>query len=121
MPKTQRFARIAITLPARDLAEADRLALRYDRSRSWIVAESIRRYAAEEAATGVWPKKTGLGDSRRAQLASDLALTPEQRVRAAEETVRLTELRTKSRTHQLAAFDRYEDFLDWKRNRVLAR
>lgn len=118
MPKSTRFARIAITLPEKDLAAADRLALRHDRSRSWIVAESIRRYAATDAATAsVPPRATGLGSLRRAQLIRDLSLTPEARVRAAEETLGLAELRSKPRTHQLAAFDRYEDFLDWKKNR----
>ena len=39
------YARISITLPAEDLAAADRLAAQQDRSRSWIVAEAIRRYA----------------------------------------------------------------------------
>lgn len=121
MPKAKPFARIAITLPAGDLAAADRLARRYDRSRSWIVAEAIRRYAADDAASAAPPSQQGLGESRRAQLIRDLALTPEARVRAAEETIGLTELRSKSRTHQLAAFDRYEDFLDWKRTRDLPR
>jgi len=48
MPKSKRYARIAITLPEQDLAAADRMALAKDRSRSWIVAEAIRRYAAGE-------------------------------------------------------------------------
>lgn len=118
MSKSPHFARIAITLPEKDLAAADRLAIRHDRSRSWIVAEAIRRYAAADAAVeSSLPKASGLGSSRRAQLIHDLSLTPEARVRAAEETLRLTELRSKPRTHQLAAFDRYEDFLDWKWNR----
>jgi len=122
MSKPVRFARIAITLPEKDLAAADRLARRHDRSRSWTVAEAIRRYAAtDDAAAAPPPNAPGLGPSRRAQLILDLALTPEARVRAAEETVRLTELQSKSRTHQLAAFDRYEDFLDWKRSRDLPR
>src|SRR5688572_14341803 len=68
MPKVKPFARIAITLPARDLAAADRLAVCHDRSRSWIVAEAIRRYAADEAASAVPPTQQGLGESRRAQL-----------------------------------------------------
>lgn len=122
MPKAAHFARIAITLPEKDLAAADRLARRHDRSRSWTVAEAIRRYAAaDDAAAAAPPKAPGLGASRRAQLIRDLSLTPEARVRAAEETLRVTELRSKSRTHQLAAFDRYEDFLDWKRSRDLLR
>lgn len=133
MSKTAPYARIAITLPETDLASADRLAREQDRSRSWIIAEAIRRYVAAEAATEATPRvlvqpyvappagelatQRGLGDSRRAQLISDLALTPEQRVRAAEETLRLSELKSPARRHQLIAFERYEDFLDYKRRR----
>jgi len=117
MPAPKRFARIAITLPATDLAAADQLAVRHDRSRSWIIAESIRRYAADPGAREAVPTAKGLGDSRRAQLERDMKLTPEARVRAAEDTVRLTKPRSKPRTHQLVMFDRYEDFLDWKRSR----
>lgn len=122
MPKPVRFARIAITLPEKDLAAADRLAKRLDRSRSWTMAEAIRRYVrVDDAATRPPPDAPGLGPSRRAQLIRDLALTPEARVRAAEETLRLTGVRSRSRTHHIVAFDRYEDFLDWKRNRDLPR
>jgi hypothetical protein len=131
MPKTP-YARIAITLPRRDLAAADRLAAAHDRSRSWIIAEAIRRYAAgagedsgrdggaaarrarTEALTG---PPVGLGESRLAQLRRDLALTPEQRVREAEATLQLTELRARPRARQLLAFERYEDFLEFQRTR----
>ena len=61
----------------------------------------------------------GLGASRLAQLRRDLALTPEERVRAAEETLRLTELRATRRPEQILAFDTYEEFLDWKQGRDL--
>jgi hypothetical protein len=56
----------------------------------------------------------GLGASRRRQLLADLDLTPEERVRAAEATLRLTLLR-KPASSRVVAFDRYEDYLDWKR------
>lgn len=134
MPTTKYYARIAITLPKKDLAAADRLARTQDRSRSWIVAEAIRRYAAvtevqpvhvadtvgsADAAAAASPplSHSGLGASRLAQLTSDLQLTPEARVLAAEETLRQTGLPRRPRRHQLLAFDRYEDFLDWKKTR----
>ena len=119
MPRKKRYARIAITLPALDLAAADRLARAQDRSRSWIVAEAIRQYSAarESSAATVLPPSTGLGALRINQLARDLALTPEQRVREADETLRLTPARQPSRVQQLLAFDRYEDYLDWKSRR----
>jgi hypothetical protein len=44
-----------------------------------------------------------------------MALTPEERVRAAEQTVRLSELRAGPRPRQLLQFDRFEDYLEWKR------
>ena len=61
----------------------------------------------------------GLGSSRLAQLTRDLALTPEQRVRVAEETLCLTVLRQVPTNNASIGFDRYEDFLDWKRKRDL--
>ena len=104
MPPHTTYARIAITLPREDLASADRLARDQDRSRSWVIAEAIRRYAAP-----------GLGPSRTAQLAADLRLTPEARVRAAEATARVGELRRRPRRERVLGFGRYEDYLDWKR------
>lgn len=129
---TKPYARIAITLPKRDLAAADRLARAQDRSRSWIVAEAIRRYAVESearpdlagsVASADGPRaiaplsQPGPGASRLAQLTRDLLLTPEERVLAAEETLRQTGTRQRPRRHHLLAFDRYEEFLDWKKTR----
>jgi hypothetical protein len=130
MPKAAPYARIAITLPRRDLAAADRLAQTLDRPRSWVVAEAIRRFAAAPAvapgsasdrASGIEPVAHGLGQSRLAQLTADLALSPEQRVRAAEETLRLSELGTRSRNQSLRTFDTYLDYLDFKRRRIAER
>ncbi len=75
MSKNSPYARIAITLPHNDLAAADRLAAQHDRSRSWIVAEAIRRYAAEavEAVEAV-AFASQLGKSRTLQLRADAAL-----------------------------------------------
>lgn len=57
----------------------------------------------------------GLDASRLAQLERDLALSPEVRVREAEETVRLSELvRGDSPPPGPRAFERYEDFVDWQ-------
>ena len=131
MSKTKHYARIAITLPEKDLAAADRLAKQLDRSRSWVIAEAVRRFSehresaapvrgaalrvAEPAsAYAVTPDNERLDSSRLAQLVSDMKLTPEQRVLAAEETLhQVGPLRP--RRHQVLAFDRYEDFLDWKK------
>jgi hypothetical protein len=136
-----RYARISITLPADTLALADALARRADRSRSWVMAEALRQYAegepsarvpqpgtavsrvAEQPAAYAFVRNaapvatldSGLDASRLAQLQRDLALTPEARVREAEETMRLSEL---VRGHETPpgprAFERYEDFVDWQ-------
>lgn len=117
MPKSKPYARIAITLPPEDLEGADSLAARLDRSRSWVVAEAIRRYVATENEA----LDAGLGASRRIQLASDLRLSPEQRVLEAEETLRLSELVSPRPATGPRAFETYEAFLDWKQTRDLIR
>lgn len=118
------LTRISITLPRDVLAATDRRARSLDRSRSWLIVEAIRAYLAgslsqirEPAATPYGVTSPGLGPLRLAQLESDLRLTPERRVRAAEETARLGEQVRGSRRgpHRVLSFDRYEDYVDWKR------
>jgi len=122
------LARISITLPQDMVAAADRQAAQQDRSRSWVVVEALRAYLGkptsgrgalvrEPAPLPHTAARPGLGDSRLAQLEADLALTPEQRVREAERTAREGEL-TSGRARaarRIVQFDRYEDYLDWKR------
>ena len=109
---TDRYSRIAITLPPEDLAAADRLAKALDRSRSWVVAEAIRRYVAEEAGIDT-PR---LDPSRAHQLQRDLALTAEERVRAAEEIVMVP--RIPSATSAMPrVFATYDEFAAWRRER----
>jgi hypothetical protein len=118
------LTRISITLPRDVLAAADRRARSLDRSRSWLIVEAIRAYLAgspsqvrEPAATPYGVTSPGLGPLRLAQLESDLRLTPERRVRAAEETARLGEQVRgfRGRLDRVLSFDRYEDYVDWKR------
>jgi hypothetical protein len=122
------LGRISITIPRSLIAAADRRARQLARSRSWVVAEALRRYLAdhrdttdESARQGQVrqppaPYLAGLGEYRVDQLEADLALTPEQRVRAAEETARLSDLkRPRWRAQRLLVFERYEDYLAWKR------
>ena len=121
--ETMGLARITITLARDLLAAADRRAKELQRSRSWVVAEALRRYLArpsavrEQVAGPHEPSPAGaLGNYRRAQLEADLALTPEQRVREAERTARVPELAGRKRPgHRVLIFDRYEDYLEWKR------
>jgi hypothetical protein len=118
--------RISITLPKDVLDAADRRARALDRSRSWVIVEAIRAYVAapasqvrESAPPPYSVTSPGLGPLRLAQLESDLRLTPERRVRAAEETARLGErVRGAGPSHRLLSFDRYEDYVTWKRKEL---
>jgi hypothetical protein len=134
MPRRSPFARISITIPADVLKLADQLASQLDRSRSWVMGEGIRRWGSEAAAVAPAPgvrepvktpyeaRRPGLGDQRLAQLRSDLALTPEQRVHAAEESTQLDQLlRPPCRGLRLTFFDRFEDYLDWKKYEGIIR
>ena len=118
--------RISITLPKDVLDAADKRARALDRSRSWLIVEAIRAYVAgapaqvrEASATPYAVTAPGLGPLRLAQLEADLRLTPERRVRAAEETARLGERvrggGVRGRSNRVLSFDRYEDYVDWKR------
>src|SRR5881296_909957 len=109
------FTRISITLPRDVLGAADRRARALDRSRSWVIVEAIRAYVAgpasqvrEAAPPPYGVTSPGLGPLRLAQLEADLRLTPERRVRAAEETARLGERvrGTRGRPHRILSFDR---------------
>src|SRR5258705_3096168 len=114
--------RISITLPKDVLDAADKRARALDRSRSWVIVEAIRAYG-EPTATPNAVTSPGLGPLRLAQLEADLRLTPERRVHAAEETVRLGEsVRGVSRpANRLIAFDQYEDYVQWKQKEQILR
>ena len=126
MTKASRLSRITITLPAALVRAADRLAAQLNRSRSWVVAEGLRRWVEGQGGQGTkgrvrepahapYPAVSGLGEYRLEQLRADLRLTPEERVKAAAEQVRLANrLRPHSRTYRILAFDSYEDYADWK-------
>lgn len=128
MPKKPPFARIAITLPAPVLAAADRLAKRLDRSRSWVIAESIRKYASDSEHPAQPPSPTvvhetfsaasqaeQVADARVRLIQSGLAVSPGIRLRRAEELIQLSRLiRPRARREQVIAFDSWEDFAQWK-------
>lgn len=111
------FARIAITLPPDTLRAADELAARHDRSRSWIVAEAIRQYAA--AQRGAPPAdddaSTRLGRSRLEQLRRDVALSPEARVLESEGIVTVDG--APGEPVPPHSFPSYDDFIAWRRER----
>lgn len=111
MPRGTPYARIAITLPEEDLAAADRLATDLDRSRSWVVAEAVRHYVADQS------RVPDLDASRREQLRRDLALTPLDRIRAAAEGVQIVAQAATGPIAEPLRFASYDDFLAWSRTR----
>ncbi len=124
------LSRISITIPEDLVHAADQVARRLDRSRSWVLVDALREYldragplpvpppAVAEPRTGYRPTSGGVGEQRRAQLMADLALSPDERVREAERTARISDLRRPeegSRRDRVRLFDRYEDYLEWDR------
>jgi hypothetical protein len=113
MPPGRPLARISLTIPPDVLRRADRIAKREGRSRSWVLTDAVRRLA-EPTAAGL-PR---LDDSRRGQLRADLALSPTERVLAAERTAREAPVRRFGAL--FVTFDRFEDYLEWKRCEAVA-
>ena len=117
------LSRISITIPEELILDADRKAGALDRSRSWVLVEALRQYLAPRVNSVREPEAryaVGLGPSRTAQLEADLQLTPEERVCAAERTLLVDEARGRPPTRdRLLTFDRYEDYLEWKRREAV--
>ena len=63
-------------------------------------------------------RASGMTASRLAQLRADMLLTPEARVRAAEETLALDRVLHQQVQRNIIGFERYEDFLDYKVERA---
>jgi hypothetical protein len=125
------MTRITITLPADLVRAADKAAKAQDRSRSWVVADVLRRSLTHSAVRASaappapavrevsrFPYASGALDPLRLdQLRADLALTPEQRVLEAEETLRTGEAhRPGPRSRYVRFFQRFEDYAS--RNRA---
>ena len=94
------------------LRRADRIAKHQGRSRSWVLTDAVRRLAEPPAA-----RVPRLDDSRRTLLAADLALTPTERVEAAERTAR--EATVRRCASLFVTFDRFEDYFEWKRRETI--
>jgi hypothetical protein len=111
MSQSSPYARISLTLPPEVLAEADRLAAGLDRSRSWVIAEAIRRLASEG---GVVPKNPPASDgSRLAQLRADMARSPEERVVAGERLAGAATGPSRGDRDHLFSFRSYHGYLRW--------
>jgi len=127
--KRPRIARISMTLPADLLRQTDQEVRRLGRSRSWVIAEALRRglplageSPAERAPVVREPvvapyRETSprLDPQRVHQLRRDLALTPEARLRASDDAVRLGNLaHPRAPLQRVIFFDRFEEYLRWK-------
>ncbi len=137
MPKS-RYARIAITLPPDLLKAADREAKRLGRSRSWVIAEALRRMVAgggvasqpagepapvasrpgavREAVVSPYAEMEGeMAEVAERRLRAALALSPSERLRRADELRRIARaVRPPTGRVQVVGFDSFEDFWRWK-------
>jgi predicted transcriptional regulator len=100
MPPDRPLERISLTIPPDVLRPADRIAKREGRSRSWVLTDAVRRLP-DPAPAGL-PR---LDEARRAMLEADLALSPTERVLAAERTAREVPVRRFSSL--FVSFERY--------------
>ncbi len=135
-------SRITITIPAELVEAADAKARSLDRSRSWVLVEALRQYltgparpqlvhepaAPPYASTPSPPAGAAtpvdaaaeVAASRTRRLRAELALTPHERLRRAEELARLGEPPHRPRAGaQVVGFDTYEDYYEWKKSRLI--
>src|ERR1700694_243271 len=115
------YARIAITLPPNVLAAVDKRARAEGRPRSRVIVDALRSHLAAPAAVrepAVPAYGTGpVGTARREQLERDLARTPAERLRSAEQATQPAPHTrpTRQARHQIIGFDSYEEFYEWKK------
>ena len=116
--------RISATIPDDLVSAADERASQLDRSRSWVLSEALRHYLARSedvppdiATAGASPP--GLGPSRLEQLRADLRLTPEERVKEGERTLRVSDRDARPSRQRVITFDSFDDYLEWDRRESL--
>jgi hypothetical protein len=87
-----------------------------------VIVDALRAYLASPLAVreDIRPAygSDAFGVARRDQLERDLARSPAERLRRAEESARVAaSLRPRrGRRQQIIGFDSYEDFYEWKRS-----
>jgi len=124
------YARISITLPGELVAAADKRARALDRSRSWLLAEALRRYLGasdvaapsagrvSEAAPVAYAARE-VAEARDRHLAAEMKLPPEERLLRAEQLGQLArQAQRRGRRQQVIGFETYEDFYEWKKARL---
>ncbi len=128
------LARISVTIARSLVAAADRRARELDRSRSWVVSEALRQYLGITTELGNATRSvravrepppspyaaSEVAEARRRHLVAELALSPGERLRRAEELGRLArEAQRRPTRHQVIGFDTYEDYYEWKKTRLV--
>lgn len=115
-----------MTIPADVLRRADELARLWDRSRSWVIAEAIRRVDRPAEAGSMMVSESAApsytaeaaAEARLRHLRHDLSLTPAERLRRAEALVTMArKVRKRPKRAQIIGFDSFEDFAAWKKAR----
>ncbi len=129
-------SRITITIPEDLVEAADEQAKRLDRSRSWVLVDALRRYlhqarrsrtVSKSVAPPYRPPReapidaaTEVAASRRRHLRAELSLPALEQLRRAEELARLGQPSDVRRpSAQVVGFDSYEDYYEWKKNRLI--
>ncbi len=127
------FARISLTIPEHLLKKLDTQARVLDRSRSRVIADAVRQYLAR-GADDVTGRRASLpavsepaaeayaaaaiAESRRRRIETELALSAAERLERAEELLRLAPPSARCvPNQQIASFESYDDYYEWKRNR----
>lgn len=126
--------RISITIPKDVLEAADHRAAELDRSRSWVVVDALRRYLGSVGAGRSEGQPASVvrevapilyvagevAEARLRHLRAELALTPSERLRRAEELGSLArQAQRRGRRQQAIGFESYEDFYEWKKRRLI--
>jgi hypothetical protein len=123
------LTRITITVPAELVRAADKAAKAQDRSRSWVVADALKRGLAgpatqvREVAVAPYhavPDAAAFEAVRLHHLAADLKLTPGERLHRIEDMGALAPAAQRGARHQVLAFDSYDEFYAWKTSRRIA-
>lgn len=130
------LTRISLTIAPSLVSALDRKARELDRSRSWLIAEAVRRFLEATAPPSIPAKRPAavrepgpppyaaaeVAAARRRHLQNDVALPPAERLRRAEELGRLARQAQhwrKGARHQVIGFDTYQDYYQWKKGRLV--
>jgi hypothetical protein len=110
-------SRITITIPGELVEAADERAKALGRSRSWVLVEALQRYLQAPAIVSepVARYRAGIGEYRQVQLEADLSLSPEERVKEAQQTALAVPSRGRTGHDQVLTFETSEDYIEWKR------